>query len=100
MFYLILFFTLLTNVYASEVDYIHEVSDDVYRESNPRLYRAEGVHTCQSKESIGHTCKNLGVNFTDCNHAFFSLKRDDCCQGSQHGGSSIEFKVTKCTNFN
>ncbi len=85
---------------AEEIDYIHEVDDETYRESNPRLYRGEGKHVCQSKESIGHTCQNLGVNFTDCNHAFFSLKRDDCCAGSQYGGNSIEFKLTKCTNFN
>lgn len=85
---------------GEEVDYIHEVSDEVYREAQPRLYRAEGEHLCQSREAIGHSCKNLGVNFTDCNHAFFSLKRDDCCAGSKYGGGSIEFKLTKCTNFN
>lgn len=84
---------------AVERDYIHEVSDEAYRDSSARLYRAEGEHQCQSADSIGHTCKNLGVNFTDCNHAFFSLKRDDCCSGSKYGGTSINFKVTKCSNF-
>lgn len=83
-----------------EVDYITEMSDEDYRSVNPRLYRAEGEHQCQSKDSLGHTCKNLGVNFTDCNQAFFKLKRDDCCSGSEYGGSTIGFKLTKCTNFN
>ena len=83
-----------------EIDYITEMNDEDYRQVNPRLYRAEGEHQCQSRESIGHTCKILGVNFTDCNQAFFKLKRDDCCSGSEFGGSSIQFKITKCTNFN
>ena len=85
---------------ADEIDYITEMSDEDYRSVNPRLYRAKGEHQCQSKDSLGHTCKNLGINFTDCNQAFFKLKRDDCCSGSEYGGSSIGFKVTKCTNFN
>lgn len=89
----------LNSFAAIEVDYIHEVSDEAYREHNARIYRAEGEHQCQSADSLGHSCKNLGVNFTDCNHAFYSLKRDDCCSGSKYGGTSIDFKVTKCTNF-
>jgi hypothetical protein len=84
---------------AVEVDYLSEMDDETYR-LNPRLYRAEGEHQCQSAQSIGHTCKTLGVNFTDCNNAFFKLKQDDCCSGSRYGGNSINFKVTKCTNFN
>jgi hypothetical protein len=67
-----------------EFDYLTEMSE----------------HQCQSRDSIGHSCKNLGVNFTDCNQAFFKLKRDDCCSGSEYGGNSIGFKLTKCTNFN
>jgi hypothetical protein len=82
-----------------EIDYISEMDDEAYRQ-NPRLYRAEGEHQCQSSQSIGHTCKNLGVSFTDCNQAFFKLKLEDCCSGSRYGGSSIDFKLTKCTNFN
>jgi hypothetical protein len=90
-----------TQTYAiEEVDYISEVDDAVYKQLNPRLYRGEGEHQCQSSQSIGHTCKNLGVNFTDCNHAFFRLKMEDCCKGSDGGGRSISFKLTKCTNFN
>lgn len=97
---LFLIFILSQGVLAEiEQDYIHEVSDEAYRKQNPRLYRAEGEHQCQSQESIGHSCKTLGVNFTDCNHAFFSLMRDDCCRGSNYGGRSIGFKITKCTNF-
>jgi hypothetical protein len=98
-----LFLILLSlNVLASdaeEVDYIREMDDEAYLENNPRIYRAEGEHQCQSSESIGHTCKNLGVNFSDCNAAFYTLKRDDCCTGSKYGGVSIGFKVTKCTNL-
>jgi hypothetical protein len=99
-FILVLFLISGSIFAAEEVDYIHEVSDEAYRKTTARLYRAEGEHQCQSKDSIGHTCKNLGVNFTDCNHAHFSLKRDDCCSGSDYGGISIAFKLTKCTNFN
>lgn len=82
-----------------EIDYITEMDTETYLQ-NPRLYRAEGQHQCQSNLSIGHTCQNLGVNFTDCNHAHFKLKQEDCCSGSRYGGSSIGFKITKCTNFN
>lgn len=85
---------------ADEVDYITEMDDITYREQNPRLYRGEGEHQCQSKNSLGHTCKTLGVNFTDCNNAFLKLERDDCCSSSQYGGNSIGFKLVKCTNFN
>lgn len=98
---LLLTLMLSFNVLAfEEVDYINEMDDHTYRMQNPRIYRGEGEHQCQSSESIGHTCKNLGVNFMDCNNAFFKLKRDDCCSGSQFGGTSIGFKLTKCTNFN
>ncbi len=92
------------NVFAfedsTEIDFITEMDDEVYREANPRIYRGEGEHQCQSRESIGHTCKNLGVNFTDCNQAFFKLKLEDCCSGSKYGGTTINFKLLKCTNFN
>jgi hypothetical protein len=98
---LLLILLLSFNAFAAEeVDYISEMDDATYREQNPRLYRGEGEHQCQSKDSLGHTCKNLGVNFTDCNNAFFKLKRDDCCSSSRYGGNSIEFKLIKCTNFN
>lgn len=103
MKYLTLLFLCLfaTQVSAiEEVDYISEVDDAVYKTQNPRLYRGEGEHQCQSSQSLGHSCKNLGVNFTDCNHAFFRLKMEDCCKGSEYGGRSIGFKLTKCTNFN
>lgn len=82
-----------------EIDFLREMDTEVYLQ-NPRLYRAEGEHQCQSNTSLGHTCKNLGVNFTDCNQAHFKLKLEDCCSGSRWGGNSIGFKITKCTNFN
>lgn len=89
--------------YANDVvsiDYLTEMDDETYLNSNPRIYRAEGEHQCQSKDSLGHTCRVIGVNFTDCNVAFFYLKKEDCCKGSRYGGSSIGFTLTKCTNFN
>lgn len=84
---------------VEEIDFITEMDDETYRQT-PRLYRAEGLHTCQSSTALGHQCKNLGVNLTDCNQAFFKLKAEDCCSGSLYGGNSIGFKLTKCTNFN
>ena len=83
-----------------EVDYSLELSSEEYYQINPRLYRGEGEHQCQSQNSLGHTCRNLGVNFTDCNQAALKLMRDDCCSGSLYGGNSIGFKMLKCTNFN
>lgn len=89
-----------TMAHTSEtIDYISEMDTDTYAQT-PRLYRAEGQHQCQSDLAIGHTCQVLGVNFTDCNQAHFRLKQEDCCSGSRYGGSSIGFKLTKCTNFN
>ncbi len=82
------------------IDYLTEMDDETYLSSNPRIYRAEGEHQCQSRDSLGHTCHVIGVNFTDCNVAFFNLKKEDCCKGSRYGGNSIGFKLTKCTNFN
>lgn len=100
---LVIFLSLMSVVSMAEepveIDYITEIDEETYLQ-NPRLYRAEGEHQCQSQASIGHTCKNLGVNFTDCNQAHFKLKLEDCCSGSRWGGNSIGFKVTKCTNFN
>lgn len=81
-----------------EIDYGRELSDEEYL-LNPQLHKAEGEHTCQSRESIGHTCKNLGVGFTDCNQAFFKLKMEDCCSGSTYGGNSIGFKLQKCSKY-
>ena len=65
-----------------EIDFITEIDSKTYLQ-NPRLYRAEGEHQCQSDQSIGHACKNLGVNFTDCNQAYSKLKMEDCCSGSR-----------------
>ncbi|WP_408096857.1 hypothetical protein ACJVC5_17600 [Peredibacter sp. HCB2-198] len=98
-FILLLFTTVSVKAHVEELDFITEVDEEHYK-SNARLYRGEGEHQCQSPESIGHTCKNLGVNFMDCNHAFYKLKMEDCCSGSKYGGTSIAFKLTKCTNFN
>lgn len=99
-YFLILCFVSMSSYGVVERDYITEMDDSSYREQNPRLYRGEGEHQCQSNQSIGHTCKNLGVNFTDCNNAFYKLKLDDCCSSSEYGGTSIGFKLTKCSNFN
>ena len=97
--FLMMFVVPVTAQELEEMDFITEVDEDHYK-NNARLYRGEGEHQCQSPESIGHTCKNLGVNFMDCNHAFYKLKMEDCCSGSKHGGTTIAFKLTKCTNFN
>ena len=83
-----------------EVDYITEMDGDAYRDSIPKVYRGEGIHQCQSKDSIGHSCENAGLNFTDCNVAFFKLKMADCCPDSRYGGTSISFKLTKCSYYN
>lgn len=97
----ILFLLLCSSAFAvEELDFIRDIDDEYYKQVSPRLYRGEGEHQCQSSESIGHTCKNLGVNFMDCNHAFYRLQQEDCCSGSNYGGRSIGFKLTKCTNFN
>jgi hypothetical protein len=100
MWALLLLLLSTTDLTAYEQDYLPEMSDEEYRQVGPRLYRAEGEHQCQSSSSIGHSCKNLGVNFTDCHQAALKLKRDDCCRGSTFGGLSLNFKLTKCTNFN
>jgi hypothetical protein len=102
---LILFIIALSsfNLFASdvvEIDFISEMDDESYREATPTVYRGEGVHQCQSRDSIGHTCENAGVNFTDCNVAFFKLKMTDCCPDSRYGGNSINFKLTKCSYYN
>jgi hypothetical protein len=104
MKFLFLIFTMYSaSLFAEdviEIDYLTEMDQESYLSSNPRLYRGEGEHQCQSKDSIGHTCKVIGVSFTDCNVAFFKLKQEDCCVGSRYGGRTIGFKLTKCTNFN
>lgn len=82
-----------------EIDYLPYLSNEEYMNSGAKLHKAEGLHQCQSSESIGHTCRNLGVNYTDCNQAFYSLKREDCCSGSKYGGSSISFKIIKCSTI-
>ena len=64
-----------------------------------RLFSANGVHICQSQTSIGHACPVSGVNYTDCNVAYFSLKTQDCCSRSQFGGNSINFMIQKCSNL-
>ena len=83
----------------NEVDYIQDMTDEFYRDNNAQPHKATGEHTCQSDKSLGHTCQNIGVNFMDCNQAFFSLRREDCCSGSEHGGVSIGFKLIKCSKY-
>lgn len=82
-----------------EVDYSRELSDEEYKVPGLRLHKAKGEHQCQSGQSIGHSCNNLGVNFKDCNQAFFLLQKDDCCKGSEYGGRSIGFKLLSCSSY-
>jgi hypothetical protein len=62
-----------------------------------RQFRADGTHTCQSKESIGHTCQSWGTQFNSCDEAAVKLKADDCCPRTKEKGSSIKFTMGKCT---
>lgn len=88
------------NAYAlDEVDYIRELTEEEYKAPGLRLHKAKGKHQCQSAASIGHSCHNLGVNFNDCNQAFFLLQKDDCCKGSEYGGRSIGFKLVSCSSY-
>ena len=89
----------LTTLASDEVDYMREMAEEDYKTIGIRLHKAQGEHLCQSHESIGHKCSNLGVNFSDCQQAFLLLKRDDCCSGSQYGGRSIAFKITSCSSY-
>jgi hypothetical protein len=98
---LLLFFCLsaFAQEELTEFDYIQDMSEEFYRDNSAQPHKAEGEHMCQSHSSIGHTCKNLGVNFMDCNQAFFKLKQEDCCSGSSDGGVSIGFKIKKCSKY-
>jgi hypothetical protein len=64
-----------------------------------RTFKATGLHTCQSDKSIGHTCTVTGENYAECGDAAATLKRQDCCPKTTQGGSSIDFMLTKCSNF-
>ncbi len=64
-----------------------------------RLFMATGEHKCWSNTSIGHTCMNHGASFTSCDDAYWSLKAQDCCGATKEKGTSVEFKVTKCSQF-
>jgi len=71
-----------------------------------RLFHADGEHQCWSKDFIGYKCTvSHAAIYTDCNAAFFGLKRDNCCsrmywKGKRlEDGRSIDFKMTKCTNW-
>jgi hypothetical protein len=55
-----------------------------------------GEHTCQSASSIGHRCPVEGWGFVDCDVAYYSLMRQDCCPTSEHGGGSIGFRLLAC----
>jgi hypothetical protein len=62
-----------------------------------RVFNAVGVHTCQSKSSIGYKCEVRG-QFTDCDEAGRMLPKQHCCGlGEDEGGSSIGFKMGSCT---
>lgn len=64
-----------------------------------RVVRATGQHQCQSRESIGHSCRVWTQRAVDCNDAFASLKSDDCCGRTEGGGNSIGFKLLSCSSF-
>lgn len=72
-----------------------------------RLFRAIGEHQCQSQTDWGHKCKVQGQPYTSCNEAYYALKREDCCRSTRRkmdcrdrlGGSSVNFKITKCTQY-
>ena len=69
--------------------------------ASPKKYsqvRAWGQHQCQSRTSIGYTCTVTGI-FSDCNEAFYSLKRQDCCGSSKDRGNSIGFAITSCSSL-
>lgn len=87
---------------ASTPDHLREQDGAGAREIffNGRIFRAAGEHKCWSSRSVGHTCFIHGVNFTSCDDAFRSLQADDCCPGSDGGGSSIEFSLNQCTMYN
>lgn len=81
---------------AAEIDGSVDWSAEKYDKNWANPHRANGEHQCQSVTSLGHKCETLGVNFTDCHHAFMKLKQDDCCSSTRHGGVSIGFKLTYC----
>lgn len=64
-----------------------------------RQFFARGEHQCQSDTSIGHKCEVRGSGYFDCNQAEANLRRKSCCATSQKGGSSIGFKLTKCSSI-
>jgi hypothetical protein len=71
-----------------------------------RLFHGSGEHQCWSKDFIGYKCiVNHAAVYTDCQAAFFGMKKDNCCsrmywQGRRlEDGTSIDFKLTKCSNW-
>lgn len=71
-----------------------------------RLFHADGEHQCWSRDFIGYTCTvSHAAIYTDCSWAFLGLKNDNCCsrmywKGRRlEDGRSIDFKITKCTNW-
>ena len=70
--------------------------DQIAAQQNTPSFYAKGTHQCQSKTSIGHTCKVDGY-FNDCDEAFRKLKMQDCCPNSKYGGNSTDFTLDSCT---
>ncbi|SDX61517.1 hypothetical protein [Nitrosomonas oligotropha] len=64
-----------------------------------RQFFARGEHTCQSRSSIGHKCEVRGSGFFDCNEAEYDLRNKSCCSSTPKGGSSIGFRITKCSTL-
>lgn len=64
-----------------------------------RLVHAKGQHTCQSRDSIGHTCEVFTMRATDCKDAYATLKQQSCCSSTEYGGHSIQFKLLSCSSL-
>lgn len=97
---LVLGFLLSFNAFADE-DFIEPSAgeDAPQQEMIPyRLFRAEGTHVCWSDKVIGNQCFVSGGNYTDCLSAHFALKSWDCCRNTP-GSHSVNFIMSKCTNF-
>jgi hypothetical protein len=78
-----------------------------YAQVQPQLFRAKGMHHCQSETDIGHQCSVFGTGYTNCDEAYRSLKAKDCCLTTRkkvdgknrYGGTSIGFSIDSCTKF-
>src|SRR6516162_5436232 len=85
------------------------LSKSSYTAQNTPSFSASGSHQCQSSTDIGHSCSVSGISFNDCQEAYYSLQRNDCCpstrtcttdsngrQNCRLGGNSIRFTMGAC----